>query len=99
MPIFNSGAKISLFVTPNATKNEVRGFIDGILQVKIAAPPIKGKANRELIAFLSQLLDVGKSSLNIVKGHTSRNKLVAIDGLSQEQIMERLSFSGGDARG
>lgn len=98
MSISKSGVKISLLVSPNATRNEVPGFIDGIWQVKIAAPPIKGKANRELIAYLGQLLDVGKSSINIVKGHTSRNKLVAIDGLSQKEIMERLSFCGGGAR-
>ena len=93
-----SEAKIPLLVSANATRNEVLGFTDGILRVKIAAPPTKGKANRELIAFLCKLLDVGKSSINIVKGHASRNKLVAIDGLSQVEVMERLSSCGGDAR-
>jgi len=83
-------AKISLLVHPNAARNEVVGFTDGVLLVKISAPPVKGKANRELIAFLSQTLAVGKGTLTIVKGHTSRNKLIAIDGLSQEEIIRRL---------
>ena len=91
MSIPGSGAKISLSVYPNAAKNEVLGFTDGILRVKVTVPPTKGKANKELIAFLSQLLDVGKSSVNIIKGHTSRNKLIAIDGLSQEEVRKRLS--------
>ena len=86
---------------PNAGKNEVVGFTDGVLQVRVSAPPVKGKANRELIAFLSQALGLSKSSLSIVKGHTSRNKVVAIDGLSQKDIINRLSIkpsSGGATR-
>ncbi len=66
------------------------GFTDGVLRVKISAPPIKGKANRELITFLSRLLGVGKGSVNIIKGHTTRNKVVAINGLSREEVMKRL---------
>jgi len=63
-------------------------------------PPIKGKANRELITFLSWLLGVGKGSVNIIKGHTTRNKVVAVDGLSREEVMKRLllkPFSSGGA--
>ena len=66
------------------------GLADGVWRVKITAPPVEGKANRELIAFLAQKLGVGKGSLAIIKGHTSRNKVMAIDGLTQEEIKSRL---------
>ena len=82
---------ISVRVSPNSTRNEVVGFNDGVWQVKVSAPPIKGKANKELIAFLSEILGVGRSSLSIIKGHTSRNKLMAIDGLTQAEVMKRLT--------
>ena len=85
-------AKISLRVYPNAARSEVIGFTDGVLRVRVAAPPVKGEANKELIAFLSKVLAVGKGTLTIVKGHTSRSKVIAIDGLSQEDIMKRLSL-------
>jgi len=78
------------------------GFTDGVLRVKVSAPPIKGKANRELITFLSRLLGVGKGSVSIIKGHTTRNKVVAVDGLSREEVLKRLlpkPLSSGDARG
>ena len=88
-----SQAKISLSVYPNATSNEVVSFINQVLQVRVAAPPVKGKANKELITFLSQLLGVSKSNLTIVKGHTSRHKVIAINGPGQEEIMKRLSSS------
>jgi uncharacterized protein (TIGR00251 family) len=85
-----SEARISLRVSPNAPKNEVVGFSGGTLRVKIAAPPLKGKANRELVAFLSRLLGVSQSSLAIIKGHTSRSKTVAVIGLSQQEVLGRL---------
>ncbi|MFC1981200.1 DUF167 domain-containing protein [Chloroflexota bacterium] len=82
---------ISLRVHPNADTNELVSFIDGALRVRVAAPPVKGKANKELVAFLSKVLGISKGSLTIVKGHTSRNKVIAIDGLSQTDISQRLS--------
>lgn len=82
---------ITVRVYPNATKNEVVGFSDGVWQVRVAAPPIKGKANKELMSFLSKVLGVGRSSLSITKGHTTRSKLIAVDGLTQEELMKRLS--------
>ncbi len=84
-------AEISVRVHPNAARNEVVGVTDGVWQVRVSAPPVKGKVNQELIAFLSRLLSVGKSRIDIIRGHTTRNKVIAISGLSQEDIMKRLS--------
>ena len=84
-------AKLSLRVQPNATRSEVVSFNGEVLQVKVAAPPIKGKANKELISFLSKVLGISKNSLTIMKGHTSRNKVILVAGLSQEELGQRLS--------
>jgi hypothetical protein len=83
-------ARISVKVSPNAAKSEVVGYSDGVLQVKVKAPPVKGKANRELLAFLSRRLDVSRGRIKIVMGNTSRRKLLAIDGLSQQTAINRL---------
>lgn len=85
--------RVTVQVQPNAKQNEVLAFEDGILHIKVAAPPVKGKANKELIAFLSQLFDISKSQVRIEKGETSRRKVIAIEGLSQTQILERLHGS------
>ena len=82
--------KISLRVYPNGGRNEIVGFSGGILRVKISAPPSKGKANRELRSFLSRLLGVAKGNVNIINGETARYKVVAIDGLSRSEVVERL---------
>jgi uncharacterized protein (TIGR00251 family) len=85
------GVKLWLHVYPNATRNELVGFWEGVLRLKVAAPPVKGKANKELIAFLAQKLGLRKGDLTILKGHSSRNKLISIAGLSREELNQRLS--------
>jgi len=81
---------ISVRVFPNATRNEIAVLTGDILRVNIAAPPVKGKANKELIAFLSGLLGIKKDRINIVKGHTARNKIIAIGGMSKDSALELL---------
>jgi uncharacterized protein (TIGR00251 family) len=85
------GNRLAVKVTPNAGRNVISGFKDGVLQIKIAAPPDKGKANKELIDFLSERLGIKKSAITIVKGHTSRNKIIDIEGINREEALKRLS--------
>lgn len=77
-------------VSPNAARNAVEGFRGKVVRVRIAAPPVQGKANKELIAFLSEVLKVGKSDIRILKGHTLRNKMLGVKNLTQEEMTERL---------
>lgn len=81
---------INLYVQPNARCNAIVGFKDGVLHVKVAAPPQKGEANAELINFISRSLGIGKSSMAIERGFTSRNKVVSITGLGRDDIIQRL---------
>jgi len=69
----------------------VVGITDGVWQVRVSAPAVKGKANKELIALLSRLLGVSKSRIDIIRGHTTGNKVIAISGLSREDIIKWLS--------
>ena len=79
-------ATIAVRVQPNAGQNKVVHFKDGVLHLKIAAPPVKGKANEELIKFLSDILGVAKGRLTIEKGMTSRNKIVAVREMEQDAV-------------
>jgi uncharacterized protein (TIGR00251 family) len=83
-------ATITLRVQPNARRSEVLKLEDGVLHVRVAAPPVKGKANKELVGFLSRSLGVSKSSITIEKGFTSRTKVIAVAGLDREGITKRL---------
>jgi uncharacterized protein (TIGR00251 family) len=77
-------------VTPGTVRSEVTGVREGILHVKIAAPPVRGKANKELIDYLSRALDVSRSDISIVKGEASRHKVIEVEGLDREEILRRL---------
>ncbi len=96
MPLSGNKAKILLRVLPDAVRNALLGFREGVLRVRVKASPEKGRANQELVSFLSQILSLPRGALTIIKGHTSRDKVIAIDGLSQDEVMRRLS-SCGDA--
>lgn len=84
-------ATIVVQVQPNARQNKVTSFKNGVWYLMIAAPPVKGKANQELIKFLSDILGVGKSNLTIEKGMTSKRKIIAVNGLTQSQAMRQIA--------
>ena len=82
--------RISVQVQPNASRNEIVSFTEGLLKVKLTAPPVDGKANAALIAVLAEKLGVRKSQVRILSGLTSRKKVVAVEGLSAEDAQKRL---------
>ncbi|OGO00953.1 MAG: YggU family protein [Chloroflexi bacterium RBG_13_51_52] len=84
------GIRLAVRVTPNAGRNEITDLKDGVLYIKIAAPPEKGKANKELIGFLAERMGIKKASLLIIKGQTSRNKVISIQGMSNEELLKRI---------
>ena len=82
--------RILVRVQPRASRNKIVGFKEGAWQVRVAAPPVDGKANQELIEFLSDSLDVSKSSLIIEKGATGKIKTISVVGLTATQVKEKL---------
>lgn len=89
---YSPGIRLSVKVSPNAGRNEITDFKDGVLQVKINAAPEKGKANKELIDFLSEKLEIKKSSLSIVKGQASRHKVLLIRGLGESALSKLIKI-------
>jgi uncharacterized protein (TIGR00251 family) len=75
---------------PGAKSSGIAGFRDGVLYMRVTAPPHKGQANRAMLALIAQALGVSKSDVAITRGHTSRNKVLVIQGLSPEEVKERL---------
>ena len=72
------GYLLSLRVEPRSSKSEIIGFHGERLKIKIKAPPVDGKANKEVIAFLADKLNVKKADISIVSGKSSRYKVVKI---------------------
>ena len=77
-------------VQPKASRNQVDGYRDGTLWLRVSAPPSEGKANTGLIALLAKVLGVSKSKLEIVHGHRSRDKVVSVATLTEQEVRRRV---------
>jgi uncharacterized protein (TIGR00251 family) len=73
-----NGVLLQLSVMPNAKRTEVDGLHDGALRLRLAAPPIDGRANEALVAWLAKSLGVPKRHVEVLRGESSRRKQVAI---------------------
>jgi uncharacterized protein len=91
MPGPSNEVKISLRIQPGAPKNEVSGLVNSVWKIRIAASPVEGKANKELIDFLSGVLDIPKNRITVVRGETGRDKVLAISGLTLDEVNKRLA--------
>jgi uncharacterized protein (TIGR00251 family) len=78
----SAGLEIHLHVLPRAKRCEISGIHNGALKVKVTAPPVDDAANRAIIEFFARTLNVSKSSLTIMAGQKSRDKILRIKGLS-----------------
>ncbi len=85
-----SETKIAIHVSPSAKRNQLIGWREGALWLKIAAPAVDNKANTELLAYLAEMLGISKSALSLINGQGARYKVIAIQGLSEVIIKEKL---------
>jgi len=85
------GSALAVRVTPRASRNEIVDLLDdGTIKIRIASPPTDHEANETLIEFLSQILGVPKSRLDIVAGVTGRDKLIAVVDMDAETAHQRI---------
>jgi uncharacterized protein len=83
---------LSLRVIPNKPESKIVGLSeDGTIRMEIKAPPIEGKANKELIRTLAKLFNLNKSQIIIIKGLSSKNKLIRIDSVDKTRIQDILA--------
>jgi uncharacterized protein (TIGR00251 family) len=73
-------------VIPRSARSEVVGEQNGTLKIKLKSPPVDGAANEELIRLLAKFLGIPRGEINIVSGHTSKNKRIRITGLTPAEI-------------
>ena len=78
---------------PRARKSRVAGERDGALVVELAAPPVDGAANSALVEVLAVSLGLARRSVTLVRGETSRTKLVEVEGVTAEDVRARLDHA------
>lgn len=77
-------------VQPRASRTELIGEHAGAIKLKIAAPPVDGKANQECRRFLAQALGVSAGSVEIIAGESSRDKVIRVRNISADRVREAL---------
>jgi uncharacterized protein len=83
-------ATISVKVVPRASRDEIVGWLDGALKVRVAAPPTDGKANAAVEALLAAALELPRKSVRVVVGHGAPRKRIEIDGVARDEVERRL---------
>jgi hypothetical protein len=86
-------ARVRVRVQPRARRNEIVAWQDDALRVRVSAPPVDGAANAAVEALLARALRVAPSTVSVVRGERSRDKVVRVDGLSLADIRARLTPS------
>ena len=83
-------ANLKVHVQPRASKNEIVGWHEGVLRIRLTAPPVEGAANKACRDFLAEALGVKRSNVEIALGEKSREKLFRIMGLTEEELHRRI---------
>lgn len=77
---------LTLHIQPGAKKTEFAGLHGDALKIRLAAPPVDGKANEALVKFVADTLGLPKSAVNLKSGQTSRRKVLEVAGVTAEAV-------------
>ena len=84
--------RLAVWVTPGGRRSEIAGVVAGRLRVRVAAPAVEGRANRELCRFLAATMGVPPSAVAITAGQSGRRKTISISGVGLETAGRRLGL-------
>ncbi len=88
------GTTFTVRVVPRASRSEITGVYDGALRIRIAAPPVAGAANSELVRLLAKRLKVPQNGVQIISGAGSKNKVVRVQGVTPAAVSHLIDKNG-----
>ena len=83
-------ATLTLHIQPGAKKTEIAGEHGDALKIRLAAPPVDGRANKAVIAYLAKICHLPKSAFTLKSGHQSRSKTLLLSGIDGQALQELL---------
>lgn len=86
------GVILNLHIQPGAKKTEIVGLYGDALKIRLAAPPVDGKANAALVAFIAAKVGAGRTAVEVISGQTSRAKRVRVAGIAPTDVLKALDF-------
>lgn len=94
----SSSLALRIRVQPRASRERVLGERDGVVAIALTAPPVDGTANAALLRYVARLLGVPRSRVTLVRGHTGRDKCIAVEGVAAGALRARLLESAASNR-
>ena len=85
------GVSFAVRVQPRARRNAIVGELGDALKIALTAPPLDGRANEACIEFLANFLALPRSSITILSGQASRNKVIRVTGIAAAELKRRLA--------
>ena len=86
------GVRIHVRVVPRASRNGAQGLLGDAIKIRLQAPPVEGKANLALIAFLADALHIPSRNVELLHGETGRNKTVLIRNTTESEVRKALGI-------
>ncbi len=83
-------ARLAVRLRPRGREDALLGIVDGVLQARVSAPPVDGKANRALCRLIAERAGVAPSRVSVLRGRRSRQKVVRVEGLGEAELLARL---------
>jgi uncharacterized protein len=88
---YKAGIRFAAAIQPRASRNQILGIHNHCLKIKLTSPPVDGAANQACIKFLAKAFGISPSRLSIVKGETSRNKTIQLEGMDPKDFLNALA--------
>ena len=83
--------RITVRLSPRASRDEVGPFEGDVLRVRVTAPPVDGRANRALVRLLAKRLGVARGDVRVIVGEKARRKVIAVEGIDETEVRRRLA--------
>ena len=93
LQVHGAGVYLRVKLQPRASRNEIGEAVGDELKIKVTAPPVEAAANEALLRLLAETLDAPRNAIQLVRGNTSRHKVISLAGLSPEVVMAKLFSS------
>ena len=88
--ITEKGIVLTVKLTPNSSKNEILGYSNEYIKIKVSAPPNENKANKKLVDFITEYFDTSKSNVSLISGDKSRLKKFLLKNYDLEKIKQKI---------
>lgn len=86
----SEGITVEIKVQPRASRNQIVGEQEGMLKIKLTAPPVEGEANQALVGYLASVLNLPRRNVVLLKGESSRHKIVGIKGITKDGFLNKI---------